>query len=204
MRTAALSRVVWAHKLSGRKRTRLVDQATVLERRLRGGRSGGDVARRGWAVMTTELRALDFGSACGGSSDMWHQESILAAADAAGACGISRFSEQPGPEQGRSRRRSAEPRASASACNSPSASIRESELTEDRSALDVTPWPQPARASRGAKAITASGTKSAAASDCFARSRAENIIVNRGAQGSDDQTISKRVVTGTIDCKWLF
>ena len=82
----------------------------VLERRLRGGRSGGDVARRGWAVMTTELRALDFGSAGGGSSNMWHQESILVAADAACACGISRFSEQPGPEQGRSRRGLAEPR----------------------------------------------------------------------------------------------
>ena len=72
-----------AHRLSGRKRTRLVDQATVLERRLRGGRSGGDVARRGWAVMTTELRGIDFGSAGGGSSNMWHQESILVAADAA-------------------------------------------------------------------------------------------------------------------------
>jgi hypothetical protein len=195
--------VVWAHRESARRRTRLVDQATVVERRMRGGRSGGEVARRGWAVMTTELRAVDFGSAGGGSRDMWHQESTLAAADAAGACGISRLSEQAGPEQGRSRRGLAEPLGARSACNSPSASIPESELTEDRSALDVTPWPQPARASRGAKAITASGTKSAAASDCFARSRAENIIVYRDAQGSDDQTISERVVTRTIDCKWL-
>ena len=129
--------------------------------------------------------------ACSSKYFVWHQESCVTGVDEAGACGISRLCEQARREQGRSRPGLDERDLASSAPDSSRAPSRPSELTEAWPANEVTPWPQPAEASVVPNVTNASGTRSAAASDCLARWRDEQVILTRDAGGTDLQAATK-------------
>jgi hypothetical protein len=105
---------------------------------------------------------------------------ILIGIDVAGACGKFRPSEQPGPEQGRSRRGAAGVESAEYFSNSRS----ESDSRVDRIRFDVTSCPQLARAGEGATPPTTRSMQNAPAIHWFARLRNEESIATRTGEGT--------------------
>jgi hypothetical protein len=105
---------------------------------------------------------------------------ILIGIDVAGACGKFRPSEQPGPEQGRSRRGT----AGVESAEWINTSRSESDSRADRIRFDVTSCPQLARTGEGATPPTTRSMQNAPAIHWFARLRNEESIATRTGEGT--------------------